>query len=101
MSVHVVPKKVYSAIFAVLIILTFVTVQVAFHDLGPWNVVVALSIAVTKATLVVLYFMHLRYSDRLTWIVVAAGFFWLGILLVLTMSDYLARAWLNTYSLTP
>ena len=62
-------------------VLTAVTVWVANLDLGRWNAIVALSIAVLKATLVVLYFMHVRYSSRLTWIFVGAGFFWLGILI--------------------
>jgi len=96
MSTHVVPKKVYFAIFTILLTLTFLTVFMAFKDLGELNVVVAIAIAVTKATLVVLYFMHLRYSDKLTWIVVIAGFAFLGILLVLTMTDYLARPWLSS-----
>jgi len=96
MSTHVVPKKVYFLIFAILLTLTFVTVAVAFKDLGPFNIVVAVAIAVIKATLVVLYFMHVRYSDRLTWIVVIAGFAFLGILLVLTFSDYLARPFLHS-----
>ena len=95
MSTHVVPKKVYFAIFAILLALTFVTITVAFKDLGSLNIVVAITIAVIKATLVVLYFMHVRYSDRLTWIVVITGFAFLGILLVLTMTDYLARPWLQ------
>jgi cytochrome c oxidase subunit 4 len=95
MSTHIVPKTVYFAIFGTLMILTGLTVWVAFHDLGPWNIVVALAIAVTKGSLVVLYFMHVRYSDRLTWVVVIAGFFWLVILLALTMSDYFSRSWLN------
>ena len=93
MSTHVVPKKVYFSIFAILITLTFVTIFSAFKDLGQLNVVVAITIAVIKATLVVLYFMHLRYSDKLTWIVVITGFVFLLILLVLTMTDYLARPW--------
>ena len=96
MSTHVVPKKVYFAIFAILLALTFTTVFMAFKDLGQLNIVVAIAIAVTKATLVVLYFMHVRYSDRLTWIVVIAGFAFLGILLVLTLADYLARPWLSS-----
>ena len=95
MTEHIVPKRVYYVVFAVLIVLTAVTVQVAFLDLGPLNSVVALTIAVTKATLVVLYFMHVRYATRLTWVVVVAGFFWLGILLALTLSDYLTRGWLT------
>ena len=94
MSEHVVSKKIYYSIFATLMVLTAVTVAVAFVDLGPLNNVVALSIAVFKATLVVLYFMHVRYSTRLTWVFVGAGFFWLGIMIALTLSDYLTRGWL-------
>ena len=97
MSVHVSPKRVYFLIFAILIILTTVTVLVSLHDYGPWNTIIALGIAVTKGTLVVLYFMHLRYSDRLTRIVVLAGFFWFVILVALTLNDYLTRTWIATY----
>jgi cytochrome c oxidase subunit 4 len=96
MSEHVVSKRLYYVIFGALIILTILTVAVARIDLGHGlNDVVALTIAVAKALLVVLYFMHVRYSSRLTWVFVAAGFFWLAILLVLTMSDYLTRWWLT------
>ena len=91
MSDHVVPVRVYYLIFAALMIGTGITVGVAFVDLGAFNAVVALTIAVAKATLVVLYFMHVRYSTRLTWAVVAGSVFWLGILLALTFSDYLTR----------
>ncbi|MGH9532645.1 MAG: cytochrome C oxidase subunit IV family protein [Terriglobales bacterium] len=91
MSGHVVPLKIYFAIFGTLMVLTGVTVWVAFHHLGPLNAVVALTIATIKGTLVILYFMHARYSSRLTWLVIVAGFFWLGILLVLTMTDYVTR----------
>jgi cytochrome c oxidase subunit 4 len=90
---HVVSPTVYYAIFGALMILTALTVLVAFVDLGLMNPVVALSIAVLKATLVVLFFMHLRWSSRLTWIVGGAALFWLGILLTLTLSDYATRAW--------
>jgi cytochrome c oxidase subunit IV len=96
MSTHVVPKKIYFAIFAALITLTFLTVFAAYKDLGELNVIVAVAIAVTKATLVVLFFMHVKYSDRLTWIVVISGFVFLAILLVLTLADYLARSWLSS-----
>ena len=72
-------------------VLTVITVLVAQVDLGALNNIVALSIAVLKATLVVLYFMHVRYSSRLTWVFVIAGFFWLAILMVLTLSDYKTR----------
>ncbi len=99
MSVHIVPRTIYYAIFTALMVLTYITVQVAFLDLGriwgPLNAVIALSIAVLKATLVVLFFMHVRYSSRLTWVVVASGLFWLAILIALTMSDYLSRGWLQ------
>ena len=91
MSGHIVSLRIYFAIFGTLMVLTGVTVWVAFHNLGPLNAVVALTIATFKATLVILYFMHARYSSKLTWLVIVAGFFWLGILLVLTMTDYLTR----------
>lgn len=94
MSQHVVPPKAYLAVFAALVVLTAVTTSVAFLDLGPWNTAVALAIAFTKATLVVLIFMHLKYSSRLTRVVVAGGLFWLAILLALTLSDFFTRGWL-------
>ena len=94
MSEHVVPRKVYFAVFAGLLVLTAITTAVAFADLGPWNTVVALGIAFLKATLVALFFMHVKYSPRLTQIVVAGGVFWLAILIVLTLSDFLTRGWL-------
>jgi cytochrome c oxidase subunit IV len=96
MSEHIVPTRVYYTIFAVLMVCTLVTVLIASVDLGALNTVAALTIAVFKAALVVLYFMHVKYSTRLTWAVVVGSVFWLGILLVLTMSDYLTRGW-RTY----
>ncbi len=93
MSVHIVPLKIYFVIFTSLMILTAVTVAVAYLDLGPLNTILALSIAVTKAALVILYFMHVRYSPSLTKLVVAGSFLWLFILLSITMSDYLSRGW--------
>lgn len=98
MSEHIVSRKIYFAIFFALMVLTVLTVAVATIDLGRFNAVVALSIAVFKATLVVLYFMHVRYSSRLTWVFVLAGFFWFGILVVLTLSDYLSRPWVPVIS---
>jgi cytochrome c oxidase subunit 4 len=95
MASHIVPTRLYYLVFLALLTLTAVTVWAAFIDLGFLNTAVALGIAVTKATLVILYFMHVRYSTRLTWIVVASGFFWLAILIALGMSDYLSRPWLN------
>jgi cytochrome c oxidase subunit IV len=95
MSEHVVSKKTYFVIFGSLMILTILTVIVARIDLGHgWNDIVALTIAVIKALLVVLYFMHVRYSSRLTWVFVAAGFFWLAIMIVMTLTDYASRSWL-------
>ena len=91
MSEHIVSRKVYFLIFGALMVFTAITVIVAKLDLGPFNTVVALTIAVCKALLVILYFMHVRYSSRLTRVVVVAGFFWLGIMIVLTLSDYWTR----------
>ena len=93
MSGHVAPKSMYYAVFAALMIGTALTVGAAFIDLGAMNNVVMLGIAMTKATLVILYFMHVRWSTRLTWVVAASGFFWLLILFGLTMQDYLTRGW--------
>jgi cytochrome c oxidase subunit 4 len=93
MSAHVVALRTYLAVFATLMVLTAVTVWVAFFDLGLMSAVVALGIAAVKATLVVLYFMHVRYSPRLIGVTVAAGLFWLAILFALTMNDYLTRGW--------
>ena len=93
MPEHLVPRRVYYVIFAILAFCTYLTWQVSVFDLGPLNTIVALAIAVFKATLVVLFFMHVRYSTRLTWVVVLSGVFWLAILLSLTMTDYLTRPW--------
>ena len=94
---HLVSPRTYVTIFLLLMVLTAVTVGAAFLDLGPFNTLVAILIACTKMMLVVLYFMHVRYSSRLTWAVVGAGFFWLALLLLLTLSDYVTRGpgWLR------
>lgn len=92
---HVAPVKLYLAIFSALIVGTALTVVVAFFDLGALNNVVMLTIACTKALLVVLFFMHVRWGTRLTWVVAASGFFWLLILFGLTMSDYMSRGWIT------
>jgi cytochrome c oxidase subunit 4 len=91
----IVPKKVYIITFAALIALTATTYGIAYIDLGRFNAVIALVIAVGKVLLVALFFMHVRYSPRLTWAVIGGGLFWLGIIIVLTMSDYLTRGWLR------
>lgn len=93
---HILPVRTYYAIYAILLVCTYLTWQVAFFDLGALNTVAALGIAAFKAVLVVLFFMHVKYSPRLTWIVVISGFFWLAILLALTLGDYLTRGW-RTY----
>ena len=96
MSEHIVPVRIYLAIFTALLVGTALTVVAAFYDF-PWrfNTVVALTIATVKATLVVLYFMHVRYSSRLVWVIVASALFWMAILFALTFSDYLTRGWLS------
>ncbi len=86
--------RLYVAVFAALVFLTLVTVGVSYVDLGPLSVVVALTIAFTKALLVVVFFMHLRESSGLIWVVAGGGFFWLAILIALTMSDVMTRGWL-------
>ena len=92
---HVVPKRVYYVVFGLLMLCTYLTVQIAFVDLGPFNAVAALVIAVFKATLVVFFFMHVRYGGaRLAGAVVFGSLVFLVILLALTMSDYLTRPWL-------
>ena len=96
MASHVVPLRTYYLIFLILMACTALTVAIAFIDLGPLNTIAALVIAVFKATLVVLFFMHVKYSTRLTWAVVVGSIFWLGLLIVMTSGDYLTRAW-RTY----
>jgi cytochrome c oxidase subunit 4 len=93
MGQHVIPQKVYILIFVTLILLTLVTVDVAFYDFGWLNLYIALTIATCKATIVMLYFMHLRYSERLNWVFVGAGFFWLLLMIALTMGDIFTRGW--------
>mgnify|MGYP001339721874 CR=1 FL=1 len=95
MSSHVIPLKIYWGIFALLILLTGVTVGVAYIDLGPFNLFVALGVAGLKATLVVLYFMHVKYSERLIGLFVVGGVFWLVIMLVFLLVDYMSRGWLE------
>ncbi len=94
MSEHIVSLKVYFMIFLALMVGTALTVWAGLQDFpDPMNVIVALTIACVKATLVVLYFMHVRYSSRLIWVVFAAALFWLGILFALTFGDYWTRGW--------
>ena len=92
MSEHVVSPKIYVVILFALLLGTFLTVEAAMRDFGPWNIVIALAIATTKAILVVLYFMHARYSPKRTQLVIICSAFWLAILLALTASDYMTRS---------
>ncbi len=92
---HVAPKSMYYAVFLALVVGTILTVLAAKVDLGALNNVVMLAIACTKASLVILFFMHVRWSSRLTWVVAMSGFFWLLILFGLGMSDYLSRGWIQ------
>jgi cytochrome c oxidase subunit 4 len=98
---HIVSAKSYIAVFVTLLVLTATTTAVAFADLGPWNTVVALGIAFIKAALVALIFMHVRWSTRLTQIVVVGGLFWLAIMMGLTFSDFATRGWLPVYRISP
>ena len=97
MAGHISPKGTYYAIFATLMVLTGVTVYVAYQPLGSANFPVAIGIAITKATLVILFFMHAKYSSTLTKLFVGTAFFFLAIMLGLTMTDYLSRG-LHTYA---
>ncbi len=98
MSEHIVQLKVYVTIFLVLLAGTALTVWAGLHDFpGKLNVIIALTIAVIKATLVVLYFMHARYSSRLIWVVFTSALFWLAILFAFTLGDYWTRGWLSVY----
>jgi cytochrome c oxidase subunit 4 len=92
MSRHITSETTYYLIFAGLIALTLLTVGLSFVDLGAGlHLIVGLLIATTKATLVVLFFMHFLYYSRLSWTMFLSGIFWLGILIVLTLADYLSR----------
>ncbi len=92
-SQHIVPIKTYIIVFAALIFLTLTTVGIATVDLGPLNTIAALMIAAIKATFVILFFMHLRYSKPLVGVVVFGSILWLAILIGLILSDFISRSW--------
>lgn len=104
MAEKVVAPITYVIVFAILIVLTLVTVGVSFLELGDttllagfavnWHTLLGLTIAVAKASLVLLFFMQAIYSSRLTWVVILAALFWLGVLMTLTLTDYFTRPWL-------
>ncbi len=93
MSDHVVSPKLYIAVFVALLALTGVTVWAAGQDFGAYNTAVAVGIAVTKATLVILFFMHVRWGGKLVQLFVASGFIWLLIMIAITLADYVSRGW--------
>lgn len=95
MSGHVAPKSLYYTIFASLMVLTVLTVAVSYVDMGLLNLPVALAIAVSKAMLVIMFFMHVKYSTKLVQVTAFTGFLFLGILIALTMADYLSRGLLG------
>ena len=88
---HVVPRKVYFTIFGALMAMTFLTVQASFLDLGQFGLSVALAIAAVKATLVITWFMHVKYSNRLIALGIVGGFVWFLLLIGVVFSDYLSR----------
>ena len=92
---HVLPLRTYYGVFLALMVLTAITVGVAFIELGPLNNVIMIAIAGFKATLVVLFFMHVRYDTKLIPVVIFSGLFWLLILFALTFADYASRGWLG------
>ena len=88
---HVVYVKTYLMVFAALMVLLVLTLVVAMFDVGPLNIIVAMTVAIIKAVLVILYFMHVRFSSRLIWLFAGAGFLWLIILFAMTLGDYFSR----------
>ncbi len=94
MREQITPARTYLLIGAALLVLLALTVLAASVDLGPFNTVIAITIAVCKALLVILFFMNVRHSSRITWIYVLIGFFWLILMFGLTLGDYITRPWL-------
>jgi cytochrome c oxidase subunit 4 len=92
MSHHIVSLKTYTVTFLALLALLGLTVGVAYLDLGKLNLAAAMAIATGKAVLIISFFMHVRYGQKLTWVFAGAGFFWLAIMLALAMTDYATRS---------
>jgi len=91
---HIVSPKIYVTIWLILLAFTGITVAAAYQNFGIFNPIIALAIACTKATLVILFFMHVKYSPKMIALVIGCGLFFLSILMVLTCADYLSRAWI-------
>jgi cytochrome c oxidase subunit 4 len=94
MTEHIVPPKTYATVWGCLLALLIATVGLAYVPLGPLHIVVAVTIAFAKAILIVLFFMHVKYKNRLVVVFVCAGLFWLGIMFTLALGDYMTRSWL-------
>ena len=92
---HILPKSTYYAVYAALMVLLVATVGFAYLDLGVFNFLVTMLIAIAKALMIALIFMHVRYSERLVWVFSLASFLWLAIMIVFTLNDYFTRGWLN------
>jgi cytochrome c oxidase subunit 4 len=92
---HVLPRSTYYAVYAALLVLLLATVGAAYLNLGAFNFLVSMVIAVIKGILIMLIFMHVRYSERLVWIFATAAFLWLAVLIGMSLNDYLTRGWLN------
>jgi cytochrome c oxidase subunit 4 len=92
---HIVPVGTYFAVYVALLLLLGATFGVYYINLGFWSIALGITIAVVKSALILMYFMHVRFSSRLVWVFAAAGFAWLAILVALTLSDYVSRAWLS------
>jgi cytochrome c oxidase subunit 4 len=95
MTEQITPKRTYILICAALLLLTLLTYAAAFVSLGPLNTLIALAIAAIKAVLIIMFFMHARYSTGITRVVIGAGLLWLGILIIGTMDDFITRGWLG------
>jgi cytochrome c oxidase subunit 4 len=91
MKQHISSIQTNAAIFIALNVLLFATVGAAYLPLGDYHFLIAMALATVKAVLIVMYFMHVKYSHRLTAIICAASFLWLGIMIVLTLTDYMTR----------
>jgi cytochrome c oxidase subunit IV len=90
------PLRVYYLVYAALIVLLLLTMGAHLFDLGAWSLLIAMVIAIIKAVLVLLYFMHLRYSSRLVWLFAGAGLAWLFLIFLYTLSDYISRGWVGS-----
>ena len=97
MSEHIVSPKIYVAVFLALLVFTGLTYGIALINLGPFNAIVAITIAMIKTLLVILFFMHVKYSPKMTKVTVVSGFFFLLILVALSLTDYISRPWAGYY----